>query len=196
MKETNYQYSLSRSDDIAPIGNREILGKDARVQKDDGKYTDLGIDANTSYNSRAAEAAADSYIASRYTKTNHKKNKAMHKSKHINIPMLILLFVIFPAFIIIGVLLDDSADPSTVDNGAEPTAILVSDKSTDDIIIAVVPALIAGAIGLVIAKKKNSPKIQEIVLTGCAAYLLVNLLSPLFGVVAIGIYLVLRKIIK
>lgn len=119
MKETNYQFSLSSADERPHVGNREITGRDFRVQKDDapvGKYTNLGIDENTSYSSYAAKAAADSYIAS---KSNNNQRK--HKSDHT----ALLTFAIIVAFVCIlvfgGIYADGGFDALLAD--AEETDV-------------------------------------------------------------------------
>lgn len=117
MKETNYQYSLSKTDDIAPTGNRETLGRDFYVQKDDapiGKYTNLGIDENTSYSSWAAEAAADSYIASKSNNSQHKK-----RSNHAALFALAIIATFICTFVFTYIYADGGWNALFEDGGFE-----------------------------------------------------------------------------
>jgi len=87
---TTSQYAVDKSKTDSAYVSRSLSSPDDIASV--GKYTNLGIDENIAYNSCAAEAAADSYIAS---KSNNNQRK--HKSDHT----ALLTFAIIVAFVCI-----------------------------------------------------------------------------------------------
>lgn len=130
MKEVKYQFSLSSPDEKPPIGNRGTLGSDIRIQRDGSpveKYTNLGTDENIAYSSWAAEAAADSYIASKSNNSQHKK-----RSNHAALFALAIIATFICTFVFTYIYADGGWDALFADGGFEALLADLKDLSSKE----------------------------------------------------------------